>query len=102
MVLAEHRGRLQGTTVHQAEHLVLVLPWPNIKPITFPCRADACYATDSGYPTSTTNFHMLICCVCLGAREIRDEVHKDNEVAAQVEQLQLLPGPPLCPGLCTY
>ena len=37
--------------------------------------------------------------VHLGAWEVRDEVHQDDEVAAQDEQLQLLPGPSLRLGL---
>ena len=41
-VWVEHRSRSQGTrlTIHQDEHLVLGLPWPNIEPITFSYRKD--------------------------------------------------------------
>ena len=48
----------------------------------------------------TTMLTMMITLIS-GARAIRDEVHKDYEVASEDEQLQLLPRDPLCPRLST-
>ena len=48
----------------------------------------------------TTMLTMMITLIS-GARAIRDEVHKDYEVASEDEQLQLLPRNPLCPRLST-
>ena len=44
--------------------------------------------------TMITNMTMIS-----GARAVRDEVHKDYEVASEDEQLQLLPRHPLRTGL---
>ena len=48
----------------------------------------------------TTMMTMMISLIS-GARAVRDEVHKDYEVASEDEQLQLLPRNPLCPRLST-
>ena len=49
--------------------------------------------------TKLTSTGTIMMTMISGARAVRDEVHKDYEVASEDEQLQLLPRHPLRTGL---
>ena len=52
-------------------------------------------------PIVLTMITTIMSIMISGARAVRDEVHKDYEVASEDEQLQFLPGHPLRPRLRT-